>query len=230
MNIFLKNKEKKQHFYLRGFTLLELMVSVAIIAVLTGIVLINYPEGSMKITLSNINNKAALLIREAQVRGSAIDSNNTTLAAESPVGGYGVHVTLANPDRFILFADSVDALQPKPYGLLVGDGLYQTTPINELYSTTMLPSGYSVKKICVGSSFPYTCNSYGSPAVSALTISFTRPSPQPAIYINNSRTTSYSSACIELNSPRAPGVGHIRSISVYTSGMIRTALTKCDTN
>lgn len=220
--LFLKSKNT------RGFTLVELMVSIFIIVTITGVMIANYPESSIKITLANLNNKVALLIREAQVRGSAIDSNNSTLAVESPVSGYGIYFNLSTPESIILFADSVDGSIPKPYGLTVGDGLYQTTPTNELYSTTVFPSGYILSKICVGSSYPYTCNNQINPPINNLTISFTRPSPQPNIYINNDRTTSYSSACVELHSPRYPGPGHIRSITIYTSGMIRKNLTSCN--
>lgn len=211
-----------------GFTLVELTVCIAIIVVITSVVLASYPEGSIKITLANLNNKVALLFREAQVRGSAIDSGNVTLGTESPIGGYGIFMSLNTPNSVVLFADSVDTLEPKPYGLSVGNGLYQITPINETHSTTLFPAGYTIAKLCVGSGYPYTCNTSLTPALNSLTISFTRPSPQPAVYVNGSRTTLYTSACAELRSPRYPGAGHMRSIQIYSSGMIRTGLGPCD--
>lgn len=215
---------------IRGFTLIELAVCIVIIVVITSVVLASYPEGTVKITLANLNNKVALLFREAQVRGSAIDSGNSALAVESPIGGYGLFMSLSSPNSVILFADAINTLEPKPYGLSVGDGLYQTTPINELFSTTAFPAGYTIAKLCVGSGFPYTCNASLAPALSSLTVSFTRPSPQPVIYVNGNRSTLYNSACLELRSPRYPGAGHLRSIQIYSSGMIRTGLTPCDNN
>jgi hypothetical protein len=86
----------------------------------------------------------------------------------------------------------------------------------------------------VGTSFPFTCTTDNVPPITSLIISFTRPNPQPNIYINNSTSTNFSAACIELRSPRAPRpgdtvpTGHIRSVQVYNSGMIRTATNKCD--
>lgn len=213
---------------LRGFTLVELAVCIAIIVIITSVVLVSYPEGSVKITLANLNNKIALLFREAQVRGSAIDSGNINQGAESPIGGYGIFMSLSAPNSVVLFADSIDTLEPKPYGLSVGNSLYQITPIDETYSTTIFPSGYVIAKLCVGSGYPYTCNTALTPALTSLTISFTRPSPQPTIYVNGNRSTVYSSACAELRSPRYPGTGHMRSVQIYGSGMIRTGLGPCD--
>ena len=208
-------------FRLRGFTLIELGISLGIILVLTTILLSRYPETAVRLTLTNMSHTTALLIREAQVRGSAIDSVNSTL------GGYGVYFERSNPARLVLFGDTVDSAMEKPYGLPVGNGLYETgSPINETKTTTKLSNGYVVKKICVGT--PFVCNELNSPAINSLTISFTRPMPTPSIYINGSKSVNYSAACIELRSPRAPLSGHIRSVQVFSSGVIRTDVTKCD--
>jgi hypothetical protein len=80
----------------------------------------------------------------------------------------------------------------------------------------------------VGTGFPFTCNDANSPSISSLTISFMRPIPMPAIYINGSKSTNYQGACIELRSPRAPLSGHVRSVQVFGSGMIKTDVAKCD--
>ena len=205
-----------------GFTLIELLVSLAIILILTVILLNQYPETSVRLTLANTAHTTSLLLREAQVRGSAIDSANSSL------GGYGVYITLSSPDQLVLFGDTVDSSVPKPYGIPVGNGLYESgSPINETKSITTLPSRYVISKLCVGSGFPYACNSANSPVVSALTISFTRPDPTPSIYVNNTGT-SYIAACIELRSPQAPLSGHVRNVQIFSSGMIRTDLGKCD--
>ncbi len=209
--------------FVRAFTLIELMVSLAVIIVLTTILLYRYPETAVRLTLANASHTAALLVREAQVRGSAIDSINSSL------GGYGVYVALAQSNRLVLFGDLVDSSIPKPYGIPVGDGLFQSgSPINETKTTTTLPSRYVISKLCVGSGFPFSCNGSSTPAITSLTISFTRPNPIPFIYVNNASTTNYSAACIELRSPQAPLSGHVRSVQVFASGMINTSVGKCD--
>lgn len=214
---------------LRGFTLLEMMVSIAIMTVISTTLIYRYPETSIRLNLANDNQAIALMLREAQIRGSAIDSVNSSL------GGYGVHLNTNTPRTIILFGDLIDDSIDKPNGLPVGNGLYDFSPINETKTMTTFATGYVISKICVGTSFPFTCTTNNIPAITALTISFTRPNPQPNIYINNSSAASFSGACIEIRSPRAPrpgqnapSAGHIRSVQVYTSGMIRTSANKCD--
>lgn len=205
---------------MRGFTLIELMVTIAIMITMTTLLLYNYPESAIRITLINSIHSVALLVREAQVRGSAIDSVNSSL------GGYGVKIAIpANSNTLstaILFGDTVSG-SLSPYGLPIGNGLFETVPINETKSTLTLPVNYNITKICVGQGTS-TCSVLPG---SYVIISFMRPSPLPNIYFNGSQTINYSKACIEMQSPRAPSVGHIRSVEVYSSGMIRTALAGC---
>ncbi len=209
--------------FARAFTLVELMVSLAVIMILTGILLYRYPETAVRLTLANMSHTVSLLIREAQVRGSAIDSLNSSL------GGYGVYASLTSPGQLVLFGDTVDASVPKPYGITIGDGIFQSgSPINETKSTTLLPSRYVIKKLCVGTGFPFTCNSANTPAISSLVISFTRPNPIPNIYVNNVTSINYTAACIELRSPQAPLSGHIRNVQIFSSGMIRNDIGRCD--
>lgn len=208
---------------LRAFTLIELSISLAVIMTLTYILLSRYPETSVRLTLANATHTTSLLIREAQVRGSAIDSVNSSL------GGYGVYASLSTPNRLTLFGDTVDASVPKPYGITVGNGIFEMGgPIDETKSLTTLPEGYLIKKLCVGIGYPFDCNGNATPPVTALTISFTRPNPAPSIYVNNATTSSFGAACIELVSPQAPLSGHIRNVQVFSSGMIKNDIGTCD--
>jgi hypothetical protein len=189
------------------------------------LLLYNYPETAIRMTLVNTSRTVSLLIREAQIRGSAVDSGNTAVT-ESPIGGYGIYANLADPNHLILFSDIIDETIPKPYGVFIGNGLFD----DETKSTTTFPQGYIIKKLCIlpqGQS-AFVCNNSYSPAIQTLTISFIRPNSQPYIYINSSKVTNFSAGCIELNSPHAPVVGNIRSVQVFNSGMIRSQSTKCD--
>lgn len=210
-------------FSFRGFTLVELSVSLAIILALTTVLLWRYPETAIRLTLANMTHTTSLLVREAQVRGSAIDSINSSL------GGYGVHFNLATMDKIFLFGDTVDSSVPMPYNIPIGDGIYQNgTPVDETKTTTSLSQGYVISKLCVGSGFPFTCNEANTPGINTLTVSFTRPVPMPVIFINGTKATTFPGACVELRSPRAPLSGHVRSVQIFSSGMIRTDIGKCD--
>jgi prepilin-type N-terminal cleavage/methylation domain-containing protein len=210
--------------FVRGFTLVELTISLAIIAILTAVLLSDYPETATRLTLVNNVQSTALLIREAQVRGSAIDSVNGTY------GGYGVYLSLDANRQATLFGDTIDSAASVGHDLSIGDGLYQTSPIDETSTVTKFPLNYLITKLCTGSGYPFTCNTAVTPEIRTMTISFTRPNPEAHIYVNDSTATLFTGGCIEMHSPRAPQAGHVRSIQVYQSGMIRTLLGGCDAN
>ncbi len=225
-------KGKSNIFFLpryKGFTLLELLVSLSVMTVISTTLIYRYPETSVRLNLANNNQTIALALREAQIRGSAVDSVNNSL------GGYGVYFDASTPRRVILFGDTVDASAGTSNGLPIGDGLYSaTTPFNEAQTVTIFATSSTsfISKICVGTSYPFSCGANNTPQVTSLTISFTRPSPLPSIYLNNT-TTRVMGACIEMRSNKAiqNGIlvaGHVRSVQVFSSGMIRSSATGCD--
>ncbi len=214
----------------RGFTLIELMVSLTIVLTVTGLLLENYPESTIRLTLLNNTHAFALLVREAQVRGSAIDSGYNTTA-----GGYGVYINLATSSQALLYSDSVNGVNlVNSAGLSVGDGVYDESVSPDIIKNTLLfKKGFEFKKICVASStavtpYGFLCNTSNSPPINNLNISFSRPSQNAHIYINNSTSTDFASACVQIYSIKSPNVGHVRSILIYHSGMVTTVMTPCD--
>jgi prepilin-type N-terminal cleavage/methylation domain-containing protein len=84
-----------------GFTLVEMMVVVAIFIITTGIVLSNFGGFREKSSLDLLAREMALIIRQAQVYGTA-----TKLAAGASGGfpSYGIYAK-GGTSHFILFAD-----------------------------------------------------------------------------------------------------------------------------
>lgn len=208
---------KSLHFR-QGFTLVELMVSIAIMGTLTGIMLARYPDSAMRLNLANISNHIMLTTREAQLRGSSVD-------VSGGAAGYGIYSATSNPKQIIFFYDSMTGASKN--GIYIGDGLYGTTTINETKTLITLPTNYKISALCVGTGFPFSCNASNTPAITSLTITFERPNPQPLIYINKATSTAYSGACLEVSSPKAPQLGHIRSVRVFSSGLVTGAQTGC---
>jgi type II secretory pathway pseudopilin PulG len=209
----------------RGFTLVELMMSIGIMVLMTGTLLWKYPESTMKMNLATKTHQLSGLVREAQIRGSSVDSVNGS------VGGYGIFIDLATSSQAVLFKDIIEDGLISLSGLGIGNGLYDMLPTNEAKSVIKLLPKYSFKKICVtdpGDPTKFLCNDANNPEIKTLTISFTRPSTSADIYINGSSVSSFSSACIQLYSPKSPEVGHVRSVQIYHSGMVTTSVTSCD--
>lgn len=212
---------------IRGFTLVELMVALFIMAAMTGMLLENYPDSTLRITLLNNTHNLALLIREAQIRGSAVDSGGGVS------GGYGIRIIDSKPSEVILFGDKVTPSVIA--GVLdVGNGVYEDgsngTTKDIIKSTTDMGEKFLYKKLCITGATPdsFLCNENNIPHITSLTVSFSRPNVESHIYINNSTTTDFSSACIQLYSPKSPESGHVRSVRIYHSGMITTTTTSCD--
>lgn len=89
---------------IRGFTLVELLVTISIFVILTGVVLLNQGRFNSTILLTNLAYDTALTIRQAQTYGINIkEFNNSSLSGKFLP--YGVHFDKAHPKSFILFAD-----------------------------------------------------------------------------------------------------------------------------
>jgi type II secretory pathway pseudopilin PulG len=219
----------------KAFSLVELMVSIAIMGTMSIILLWNYPDSNIRIKLINFTQTVALLIREVQIRGSAIESHNGEFS------GYGLHFSIASvasSSEVVLFADRVIA-DNYVNGILVGDGLMSTSTNDEIKSITTFPTGYTISKLCVESGAQYYCDATTTPEIQTLTLSFVRPSSQPHIYVNDDKDivisnngvdidAPYTGACIELSTIHAPTEGHVRSVRIQGAGFITTKVTGCE--
>jgi len=90
----LKNKQK-------GFTLIELIVVMAIIVILTTLVLANYRDGQKRYALSQSAQQLASDLRRIQ----NMAMNGVGISAASGRRGYGIYINLANNDSYIIYAD-----------------------------------------------------------------------------------------------------------------------------
>lgn len=199
------------------------MVCIGIFGVLSSMVIANYPESQMRLKLAEVNQSISLIFREAQMRGSAIDSQN------SAVGGYGVYASSANPDRVIMFNDFIDSAVPAPNGIPIGDALYEPGPVgsDETNTIVLIPARFSLAKLCVLESSSFSCDGDHTPPITSVTVTYIRPNPMPQIYINDSKAQSYSAACLEFHSVGAPNVGHVRNVQIFNSGLIRSTIGPC---
>lgn len=93
----------------KGFTVVELLVSIAILGIMFSFVLANFRAGQksgqldivLKQTIDGITN-----VRNMSL-GGQIMADGTF-----PVGGYGIHFDLTNPDQFSAFAKTATGNQP----------------------------------------------------------------------------------------------------------------------
>ncbi len=182
-------------------------------AIILGITFSGGPQSVRRLALSDTTFQAEIMVREAQLQGSAINSLN------DKYGGTGVFFSRALPKQFLKFRDIVDTSVQR--AIPVGNGLYDSAPEDEkefIYATTR---NIKIGKLCVATSTsPLLCDNAVVPPIDTLTVSFNRPKQTANIYINSTTTTNYTFACIQIDAPEAPLLGYVKSILVYRSGMI----------
>lgn len=159
-----------------GYTLVEILVSVAIITIITSVVLWNQSRASNRVLLANAVNETAVFIREAQVFGVGVrvveDGGGDTFDV-----AYGVYGEL-DGDYIILFADKN------------GDGLYSgtdacVTGANEECLEKFEYNAVTITDIC-GEHNGGSTRCTDSAATEAFVATFIRPSPQGTLsFLNN---------------------------------------------
>jgi len=87
----------------RGFTLVELLVSIFIIVLMSGIILANYRQSGQQFALQRSANKLAQDIRRAQQMAMGA-AEHAGCPADYKYG-YGIYLTTSTNNQYILFAD-----------------------------------------------------------------------------------------------------------------------------
>lgn len=85
----------------QGFSLLEVLITAAIIGMITGLVTIKYGSFNNLILLKNQAYQIALELRETQTRSLSVTGSSAEFRYP-----YGLYFATAEPDRYTLFRDS----------------------------------------------------------------------------------------------------------------------------
>lgn len=149
---------KKTNIY--GFTYIELIVSVFIIALMTGLFMVNYNNTNKRSQLGMIKQKLVSDIRLAQNYSLGSKTYN---GLDTPSGGWGVHFKIDNPSEYIIFADKINNQVYNP---------------PEAMETKILPAGITIDSL------------YTSSQGNVNTIDIVFFPPDPVTYVNNSTITN----------------------------------------
>lgn len=87
-----------------GFTMVEVVVLLAIFVLIASVVLASFPRLSQRINLQSSNQGLALSLRKAQNMAFAVRQVSGPTGRIAPPA-YGVHVELGTPTSYIIFAD-----------------------------------------------------------------------------------------------------------------------------
>ncbi len=227
----------------KGFSLVEMIVVIAIFTFITGIVLFNYANFSTNVTLQNLTQDVALSIRKAQVYALGIKTGETIPGTVGVIKGYGVHFDVNNPKSFIIFADKEYVAGQggnRIYDARNGCGSTDTECVEKLdiQSTDCLYQvwyksnlGTTNTRFQQMGGQPLSCFKTGSgvpplPTIPFLDITFTRPNPD-ATFCSDSPTCPlfyqqvYNADWVAIEVASAKGL--TKTIYVYPTGLITIA-------
>lgn len=210
---------------LRGFTLIEMLVVLAIIVVLMSIVFSGQLNFNRTLSLNNAAYDIALTLRQAQSYGL---SSQAFFHVNNP--GYGVYFQKAAPTSYIFFSDIYPAVsagaQPDARP---GNSIYDATDSNsdgvpdETVQTYSLNNGFTLSAFCVYATGPGRVCTTGS--LTALSVTFSRPNAITTIKGNTGSWGTYTNACVKMSSLN----GDTRYISVSQTGEVQAGASTIDT-
>ena len=165
----------------KGFSLVELLVSIAIFTVITSVILAKHSQFSGTLLLENLAYDIALSIRKAQVFGLSV--REFTVGSSEFNVGYGIHLDSSDNESYIFLADRD---RDEAYG-----------GITEIIETFTLRRGNFISEFCgILSNGVEKCS--GSD-ITFLDIIFERPNPE-AIIKSSISADEYTSARITVSS------------------------------
>lgn len=177
-----------------GFTLIEMLVVVAIIVIVTSLALAKNSQFNNTILLSDTAYDISFSIRQAQVYGLSVKEFTGNGISSTFSVGYGVYFNANTPSQYTLFVDTDR------------DHLYQNPP-DAIEQSVILRNNYRISTLCGSRNGTETCG------LSSLTVAFERPNPDAFM---SSGGAAYDSVRLIL---QARG-GDTRSINIFTTGQI----------
>ncbi len=193
----------------RGFSVIELVAVTAVIALISGVLLVSNSRFGGKVLLENLAYDIALSIRQAQVYGISVQRFGTNTFS----AGYGVHFDSSSGTQtsYAMFADATTK-----NGLYDPPGGSCGSPC-ELVQAAQLERGFLIAKLCA----PAGSDAFSCTAVNVLDILFRRPEPDAWISAGGLSCSlalgvCHESARIVVTSPR----GDTSSVVIENNGQI----------
>lgn len=158
-----------------GFTLFEVLVSLAIFLVLTAVIVAKNSQFKGASLISNLAYEVALLYRQTQTYGTAVRGSGP-LIENRISAGYGLHIDVGptgTRQSIILYVDNSNPVTP--------NYLYD---VSEIRDTFAIQTGFSIDKVCATVSTSEVCST--DPLYTTLDVTYRRPNPAPYIKIGAS--------------------------------------------
>jgi prepilin-type N-terminal cleavage/methylation domain-containing protein len=211
MNTPRNNRQKNMHRVGRAFTIVELLVSIAIIAVISAISFWNSRAFSDSVAVTSVAEDVSLAIRDAQnygssVRESSVGSNTFNL-------GYGIDFDVNHPTFIVVFVDkNSNHVYDDDNGIPCDN-----SPGDECVEKIFLRDQVTMTSACIVNS----SNSVICPAGwNSVQVSFLRPILDATINAVNGTSVvaggPYAGSVMTFSSP----LGKIKTIHINATGQV----------
>jgi|GEM_PF-543035 len=183
----------------RGFSIIELLVVIAVIAALSVILIANFPQIRLQLSLSRVAYKFDQDLRRAQAMALASTQYVDAGGVSHAVKGFGLYVDLASTKKYIVYADASPGNQKYDPG---------TDYIVETDDFTNTEPGIVIKTIT---------------NISGTTVSFNFAPPNPVTTITPS--VSQNRVDVVFSYQSDPTI--TKTVSVNTAGLVQVAPYAC---
>lgn len=172
-----------------GFTMIEILMVIAIFGIVSAVVLFNHGKFTSETILTNMAYEMSLSIREAQIYGVSVRAG----VGESFDNSYGVYIPVPSSslNQYILFIDED------------GDNRFRGTSCeNPGTGECVTPYTFQRNIFITGTDIKLGGSSTCDPSDEEMHIVFRRPNPEPIVRVGNSGAvgSNFSQAQITIRS------------------------------
>lgn len=187
----------------RGLSSVELIVVLSIFGALSGVVLFNFSDFSSSVSLNNLSQDIALVVKRAQTEAS---SGRFTSATGGDTPSYGVLFQTNDPDSFIYFEDLGSASSKN-----------KVFDASEERETIAIETDDRISGLCVSLGSDTSCGT----VVNNLHITFTRPYLDATIVALPNYSTASNPPIAEARIRIVSAKGETKEIIVTPIGQVR---------
>lgn len=196
---------------IQGFTVIELMVTITIVVLVTGIIMVQYSSFNSSVLLTSEAYLMAFDLREAQSLAVSVRGQSDEFREE-----YGIYfdITADNPNQYLLFQDDnyIDFQDPAHYDF--GEQVGVPYAVNPQFVISNICATNSSSRTCYADD-PSTTGEVVNTAFHDLAVTFQRPDFDAAFYSN--AKTSIQSMDITI---QARNSTLQKKVTVYSTGQI----------
>ncbi len=191
---------------MKGFTIVELIISIAIFALMTALVVARYGSFNQNTLLTNVAYDMALTIRTAQTYGLSVKSVGGD--SDSFGSAYGIAFDLNDRTHFTLFADTNN------------NGVYDENS-GEAITKYTLTQGVTISNMCLAADISGCSTSGAFVGATQFDIVYKRPNPNAVFNLISAgdiqRNQGFPAAFISLTSSDGT---HTEVVYVRKNGQI----------